>query len=115
MKTKYRFLFVLTLMFTLVTSAWAQQTWESGNTKVTLSDNGVFTVTAVDGTDGKMADYESRDDVPWISYEFRNQIKSVVISNGVTSIGKYAFSQFYNVQDISIGNDVKSIGSYAFS
>ena len=112
MKTKYRFLFVLTLMFTLVTSAWAEESWDCGNTKVTLSDDGVLTVAAVDGTDGKMADYESVDDVAWTNYRW--QIKSVVISDGVTSIGNYAFPRLYNVQSVSIGKDVKSIGSYAF-
>jgi len=112
MKTKYRFLFVLTLMFTLVTSAWAEESWDCGNTKVTLSDDGVLTVAAVDGTDGKMADYESVDDVAWTNYCW--QIKSVVISDGVTSIGNYAFPRLYNVQSVSIGKDVKSIGSYAF-
>jgi hypothetical protein len=113
MKTKYRFLFVLTLMFSLVTSAWAEESWDSGNTKVTLSYDGVFTVAAVEGTDGKMADYGSAEGQPWANS--RGNVRSIVVSDGVTSIGNYAFSNFYGVQSISIGNDVKSIGSYVFS
>lgn len=113
MKTKYRFLFVLTLMFSLVTSAWAEESWDCGNTKVTLSDDGVFTITAVEGTDGKMADYVSAGEQPWA--RSRGNVRNVVVGDGVTSIGNYAFANFYGVKSVSIGNDVKSIGSYAFS
>ena len=112
MKTKYRFLFVLTLMFSLVTSAWAEKTWDCGNTKVTLSDDGVFTVTAVEGTDGKMADYVSAGQHPWANS--RGNVRSIVVSDGVTSIGSYAFASFYGVKSVSIGNDVKSIVLPAF-
>jgi hypothetical protein len=38
---------------------------------------------------GAMADYMSSSDSPWYSY--RNNIKTLVIQDGVTSIGNYAF------------------------
>lgn len=42
------------------------------------------------------------------------KIKSVVISNNVTSIGSYAFYNCNNLTSIFIGNNVTSIGSSAF-
>ena len=49
---------------------------------------------------------------PW--YYYRNAIKTVVIDDGVTSIGDLAFAYCINLTGITISNDVKSIGSLAF-
>lgn len=48
---------------------------------------------------------------PWYSY--RESILSVVISDGVTSIGDNAFS-WCSLTSITIPNSVTSIGNYAF-
>ncbi|OUM68891.1 hypothetical protein PIROE2DRAFT_3271, partial [Piromyces sp. E2] len=45
----------------------------------------------------------------------KGSIKSVVIGSGVTSIGKYAFSNCENLESVTIGNSVQSIGVSAFS
>ena len=71
----------------------------------TLTDDGVLTIS---GT-GAMA-YGS--DAPWYSY--RNSIASVVIGDGVSSIGDYAFRECSFLMDIAIPDSVKSIGIYAF-
>ncbi len=51
------------------------------------------------------------------SYAFYdcNSLQSVTIGNGVTSIGNHAFSSCDSLQSVTIGNGVTSIGGYAFS
>lgn len=50
---------------------------------------------------------------PW--YNNSSSIKSVVIKNGVTSIGDSAFSRCSNLTNITIPNSVTSIEEFAFS
>lgn len=52
-------------------------------------------------------------DVPW--YYYRSIIKSVTISNGVTTIGDFAFIDCSNLESVKIGNSVTTIGDFAFS
>ncbi|MGN0468357.1 MAG: leucine-rich repeat domain-containing protein, partial [Acutalibacteraceae bacterium] len=47
-------------------------------------------------------------------YEYAdNTVKSVIIEDGVTHIGKYAFSDFKSMTDIKITDDVESVGARA--
>ena len=66
---------------------------------------------------GAMADFEFSYatfdmDYPWISY--RNQITSVSVGEGITTIGNSAFSQFTNLQSISLPSTLQTIGSTVF-
>lgn len=54
-----------------------------------------------------------REDVPW--YYYRSIIKSVTISNDVTTIGDFAFIDCSNLESVKIGNSVTTIGNSAFS
>lgn len=75
----------------------------------TLDNNGQL---LIKGT-GKMDDWESSEDTPW--YANRDQIKSVYINSGVTSIGNFAFEWCgENLTSVTIGNGVTSIGESAF-
>ena len=74
----------------------------------TLSDDGVLTIS---GT-GAMTDYSYSSSAPW--YSSRSSITSVIISDGVTSIGKYAFYDCRSLTSVTIPNSVTSIGAYAF-
>lgn len=60
-----------------------------------------------------MEDYSNSLSRPWSS--FQQQITSVVISPGITSIGKRAFKGFSKLIHVDIANSVISIGSEAFS
>ena len=81
----------------------------------TLDGDGTLTIS---GT-GKMYDYDASDyktAAPWIQDIYK--IKSVVIEDGVTSIGSQAFYQLEGYPDITkvtIPSSVESIGGSAFA
>lgn len=61
---------------------------------------------------GAMEDYLMSGHQPWRS--FRDQITSVVVSPGVTSIGNLAFALSRNIIHVDIADSVVSIGEQAF-
>ena len=71
-----------------------------------LTSDSVLTIS---GT-GAMSDYYIN--APWDSY--REQIKAVVINQGATTIGTYAFIYCYNLISIELPNSIKTIGNSAF-
>ncbi len=80
-----------------------------------IPDNYTLTIS---GT-GAMVDYSNSSDRPWTddANEIKDAkgIKTVVIGNGVTSIGGYAFSYCSGLASVTIPASVTSIGNYAFS
>ncbi len=79
-----------------------------GNITWTLN-NGTLVIS---GT-GDMTNYYDLDSIPW--YSKRGTINSLVIKDGVTSIGRCAFSGCSSLTSVTIGNSVTSIGEQAFS
>ena len=81
----------------------------------TLDDEGVLTIS---GT-GKMDDYDSTYNSDMGSYvttaSWGSAPKQVVIKNGVTSIGQFAFYNCSSLTNVTIPNSVTSIGDNAFS
>lgn len=61
---------------------------------------------------GSMKNFPFGSDQPW--YSFKQQITSVVILPGVTSIGECAFSWFPKLTHVDIADSVISIGGNAF-
>ncbi|MCM1114738.1 MAG: leucine-rich repeat domain-containing protein [Clostridium sp.] len=62
---------------------------------------------------GKMDNYKNEYSSPWCTY---NQlVKKVVVEEGVTSIGDYAFAGFRYLSDVSIADTVANIGTSAFA
>ena len=103
---------VLTMLpLGLVDTAYAAETANSGtcgdNVTWKLTSDGTLTIS---GT-GDMADFEW-DGTPW--YSVRSQVKSVVIKDGVTSIGDCAFGGCISLTSVSIPDGVISIGFAAF-
>ena len=76
----------------------------------TLDSAGTLTIS---GT-GEMADYDDDDNrPPWVDY--REQIITVILENGVTSIGDEAFYDCSSLTNVIIPDSVTSIGNSAFS
>jgi hypothetical protein len=59
-----------------------------------------------------MADYTTTENAPWKAYV--GKIKSVVISDGVTTIGKQAFHSCTRIESVTLPDSLESIGAYAF-
>lgn len=83
------------------------------NATWSLDDTGVMTIS---GT-GEMEDY--RYSYGWASgdpwNEVADQVKKIIVENGITKIGDCAFLNCKNVVEIEIGESVNSIGQNAFS
>ena len=73
----------------------------------TLDENGTLTI---DGT-GDMDDYEDAMP-PW--NEYMEEISSVVITEGVTSIGMSAFYGCTSLESVSFSDGLKTIGDTWF-
>ena len=72
--------------------------------------NGAYELT-VEGT-GEMFDYSNVSAAPWQNY--KSDITSVDIKEGVTSVGSWAFSQCAVLTDVAISESVTRIGGDAF-
>ena len=87
-------------------SANAEKSGTCGpNLKWHLTDDGVLTITG----EGKMYDYSHSR--PW-GY---SDIKRIIIGDGVTTIGRSAFSGCSSLTSVNIPNSVTTIGGEAFS
>jgi len=72
----------------------------------------------IDGTlyirgTGTMTNFANADAVPWA--HLKDDITSVVIESGVTSIGYYAFSGCTSITNVDLGDTLKTIGNFAFN
>lgn len=89
---------------------------EGDNVTWALTEDGILTIS---GT-GAMRDFNfPRDgtiqgnDVPW--YEFNSQIKKIVIGEGVTTVGAYAFYLNGMVEEVTVPDSLTRVGDSAFS
>ena len=99
------FTFLLVLATSVGTYA---QSGTCGDNLTWRLTNGVLTIS---GT-GSMNTYQMYIHAPW--YNYRQNITSVVIDSGITSIGSYAFEGCSGLTSVTIPNSVTSIGNNAF-
>lgn len=70
-------------------------------------EDGILTISG----EGAMPDWEIGQQ-PWNS---KNKlVKEVVIEEGITSVGNYAFHAFSGIRKVTLADSVKKIGNYAF-
>ncbi|MBR5157744.1 MAG: leucine-rich repeat domain-containing protein [Clostridia bacterium] len=72
-----------------------------------LDEEGTLTISG----EGDMDDWKSHLYVPWTYLD----VKNIVVNEGVTSIGNYAFSYCINAQSVTISGTVTSIGTLSFN
>ena len=113
----------VTLLPVSALTAWAEDPPKSGKCGATGDGSGVTwlltentddpsTYTLTISGSGAMENYLMSSNPPWRS--FRDQITSVVVSPGVTSIGNLAFTRFSKLIHVDIANSVVSIGEGVF-
>ena len=122
---KKRFLAFIVLMAVLCAAfpVFAEDTTEkiyegSCGKYLSWKYNAKTKILTISGT-GNMPNYYSSSKAgsraPWITSDsIKNNLETVVISDGVTSIGEYAFFYCEKLKNITIPSSVKSIGMGAF-
>ena len=102
-------IYVLSMIPAAVTSAATIASGICGENIIwTLDDSGTLTLSG----SGEMDDYYSDYSIPW--YEYRDSIKSVLISKSITSIGDGAFWNCTSLKNVTIPNSVSEIGHVSF-
>ena len=108
------FILVLTIISSLFSSFFVTV---SAVTDGTCGDDLVWTFDQNHGTltisgTGKMNNYFGSGQPSWGN--FKEDIKEVIIDDGVTSIGSAAFYNYTNIRKVVLGKSIKDIGDYAF-
>ena len=90
-----------------------RKTWELTPTMTATLDRntGVLTISTTQSAE-PMPDYDFS--APYLQYFYAN-FTSVVIEEGVTRIGDYAFCSNYQLESVTIPSTVTSIGKFAFA
>lgn len=88
-------------------------TYTSGETTCTLYDDGKFVVSGI----GAMEEYtpSTASTIPWRVDGNREKITSVIVEDGVTKIGAFAFQKCLNLTSVEIGSGVTEIQMSGFS
>ena len=98
-------IYILLIALLMGLSANAEKSGTCGpNLKWYLTDDGVLTIS------GKGEMYDFSNTAPW-GY---SNIERIIIGDGVTTIGKYAFKDRRSLISVTIRNSVTTIGEYAF-
>lgn len=96
---KKKFLFTFCALVLACLCANAEVTWSLNGGTLTISGTGEMP----DFSIGSQPCYGQRDD-----------ITNIVVENGVTSIGAWAFYEYDHITSVSFGSGVTTIGAHAF-
>ena len=105
---KKQLLFLVLMMLPMVASADDSGTCGENLTWTYVENTGTLTIIG----NGDMYNYSSTEPSPWFSYAMN--INNLIISDGVTSIGEFAF-EYCRVSYVDIPNSIVKIGKFAFS
>jgi hypothetical protein len=83
------------------------ETGTTDNLTWTFTDDGTLTISGTGAMNEGVSEY------PWSRY--RDAVRTVVIEDGVTSIGSGTFAHYSGLTKVIIGKSVTSFGSYASS
>ena len=92
----------------IVASGYCGAEGDGTNLTWTLDSDGLFTVS---GT-GAMQNFTTDFAVTW--YRLRNSIQSVVLEEGVTTVGAWAFNECRNLTSFTIPSTLREFCDYAF-
>ena len=110
---KKRLLILLLALLPVVVITAKKTLWCGKN--VTYEFDKVTGTLTISGS-GPMKDYSyyNGKTAPWLKNKYQNDIKVIIIKEGVTSIGDDAFRYCEKLESITIPQSVTSIGSLAF-
>ena len=101
-------IYILLIALLISLSANAEKSGTCGpNLKWEFANDGVLTITG----EGEMTDYSYSNQSPW----YDQHIKRIIIDDGVTTIGEFAFRDCSNLTSVTIPNSVTEIRGHAFS
>ena len=81
-----------------------------GSVIAELSDDGTLTISG----SGEMKNWDYNETTDWHTDENKVKVKEIIIKNGITNIGEYAFYKCSSLTNITIPKEVTSIGRDAF-
>jgi hypothetical protein len=90
------------MFFVMDNKAMAAVDWDYNNETKTLTIIG----------SGAIPDYEGIESAPWSKH--REEIKAVVVENGITSIGRFAFAGLTKCESVKLPKSVETIKYNAF-
>lgn len=105
----------LVMIFSLMPGVKANAdvvTGKCGDNLTWSVSDGTLTVTGSGAMTNYTRDSHNISNVPWSSE--RSNIKRIVVGNGITSIGKYAFERCYEAASVTLPASLKTVGQYAF-
>lgn len=83
---------------------------DDGSIHWVLDDQGTLTVSG----QGRVPNYYSGSGAPWKAGDLKAQIKKLVVEEGITYLGQFAFSDCVNLTAVSLPSTLEEIGQQVF-
>lgn len=110
MKKRMSMLLAVCLIIAMLpVTAFAVETGSCGENAVWTLDGSTLTISGTGSTD----DYTVTQTPPW--YAMRSQVKTIVVEEGITRLGKRIFAYTTNATKAELPSTLKEIGEEAFS